>query len=61
MVTKELDIKQELQLTVMKLYNLNMERIKDLKLCDLMSYVDSKDKECYHKFKLRFRKEGWII
>jgi len=61
MVKKELDIKQELQLTVMNLYNFNMERIKDFKLCDLMSYVESKDKECHHKFKLRFRKEGWII
>jgi hypothetical protein len=58
---EKLDIKQELQLTVINLYNFNMERIKDFKLCDLMSYVESKDKECHHKFKLRFRKEGWII
>ena len=60
-VTKNLDIKTELQLTVIKLYNFNMEQINDFKLCDLMSYIESKDKESHHKFKLRFRKEGWII
>ncbi len=61
MVTKILDIKTELQITVMNLYHFNSEQIKDFKLCDLMSYTESKDKETHKKFKLRFRKEGWII
>lgn len=60
-MVKELHIKQELQQTVMKLYNLKTDRIKDLNLADLMSYVECKDEETHHKFKLRFRKEGWII
>lgn len=54
-------IKEELQNTVMKLYNFNMERIKDLNYADLMSYIESKDKQLHNEFKLRFRKEGWII
>ena len=54
-------MKEQLQEAVMKLHNFTLEQISSLQIPQLMTYVEYKDMNLYNEFKMKFRKDGWII
>ena len=54
-------MKKELQATIMKIYDYSMEQISSYQIPKLMNLLEYKDMDLYNEFKIKFRKNGYII